>query len=290
MKISMNKNSIVEVIAENPNSIIAKIQLFLNNPQNERIVVLVEGVDDRKFFSKFFDENTTQIECCDGCKNVVCVFEKLNPRYEEYMIAIKDADYDILEGKTYTYTNFFLTDCHDLEMMILHNSCVENNLCAECSLSTDSGIVKTVLEDIKSLSYLRWYNEKNQKGLELKQILCNLYKGSNALDCETCLCMIEKDKGKGVLNKSDLLSFKSKCSKVDLFDLSVGHDVCYALALKLKYLCRNKGLKCKIHGEEGVSSAIRIAYNASDFKKTELYRSLKKWEEGNCRALLKNSI
>lgn len=286
MKISMNENPIAEVTAENPDSIIAKIQLYLNNPQNEKIIVLVEGIDDKKFFSKFFDENTTQIECCDGCKNVVCVFEKLNPRYEEYMIAIKDADYDILEGKTYTYTNFFLTDCHDLEMMILHNSCVENNLCAECSLPTDSGIVKTVLEDIKSLSYLRWYNEKNRKGLELKQILCNLYKGSNALDCETCLCIIEGNKGKGVPKKSDLLSFESEYSSVDLFDLSVGHDVCHALALKLKYLCKKENFKCKIHGEEGVSSAIRIAYNASDFKKTKLYTNLKKWEMGNRKKLL----
>ena len=250
----------------------------------------MEGIDDKKFFSKFFDENTTQIECCEGCKNVVCVFEKLNPSYEKYMIAIKDADYDILKGMSYYYTNFFLTDCHDLEMMILHNSCVENSLCAECSLPTNFGIVETVLKDIKSLSYLRWYNEKNLKGIDLNPIVYNLYKGSDVLDCETCLCMIGGNKEKGVPKKSDLLSFESEYSNIDLFDLSVGHDVCHALALKLKYLCKNKGLKCKIQGEEGVSSAIRIAYNASDFKKTELYRSLKKWEEGNCRKLLIDNI
>ena len=71
------------------------------------------------------DKNAVRIYPDCNCEKHVLILDELNGIYGSRLLAIKDADFDRLEGQQYSYSNLLLTDTHDMEGMIVAD-CLPN--------------------------------------------------------------------------------------------------------------------------------------------------------------------
>ena len=173
------RNTVLEATALQEKK--AEITGMCYHEANEgKVFVIVEGADDEKIYRCFLDERKVTFYIAKNCLYVVELLKELktNPSFRDRLIGIKDADFDHILGRSYPdLGNLFLTDYHDIEMTILSNS-FEDFLKAEYKLPNATPLIEKVAEDLKSLSYLRLYNEvtvasKKQEGIELDGINFN---------------------------------------------------------------------------------------------------------------------
>lgn len=81
----------------------------------------VEGNSDCCFWRNFVDENSVRIVACNGWSNVVESVEK-TMSVGTLCIGVVDLDFhEYIQEPDKTKANVFLTDDHDLEMMIYHS-------------------------------------------------------------------------------------------------------------------------------------------------------------------------
>lgn len=122
---------------------------------------MVEGKDDRIFYYKFFNKDFSEIKDCKGCKKVIEVYRILQSKAKFLNITIKDSDFDRINGKPKSGVNFFYSDCHDYEMMCLRNKGTLEKLFANLAIDYDEAIINSVFEDLRYLSFFKWYNYTN---------------------------------------------------------------------------------------------------------------------------------
>ena len=110
----------------------AEIRLSLRSkPGRDKIWILVEGIDDEKVYSKFFRKDRVKIKEVPGsCLMIGTVVPELNDESGQ-VIGIKDADFIRLHGENVLHGAIFITDQHDLEMMMLKSDRVLENIDAE---------------------------------------------------------------------------------------------------------------------------------------------------------------
>ena len=97
-----------------------ELKLDISHPNNSGIAfVLVEGESDIRLFRKFFNLENCKVENIPGGKFKLeeCVRELMN-NYP-LLIGLRDADFLHLEGTAYSEPNMFLTDLHDMEMIVV---------------------------------------------------------------------------------------------------------------------------------------------------------------------------
>ena len=119
--------------------------------------IIVEGESDVKLFRSFFDDSQCQIWWFRG--GVHQLEHSLSEIAKTYplVIGIRDADFMHLEGRTPAIGNLFLTDFHDLEMMMVHNVRVFDKVAAELLASYPNNHFRTreqLLIALKFISYL----------------------------------------------------------------------------------------------------------------------------------------
>ncbi len=258
---------------------IDSIRLELRHPKaKNNIWILVEGIDDVKIFRKLIGAENTKIEQVHGgieqLRKAVGVLSKESKQ----VLGIRDADFLHLNNKTETIENLFLTDYHDIEMMMISTEHVILSLSNEFFTKEENVSIKSedILNSIKYLSYIRWFNyihvcKFNFNGLSFD----NFYDPANyILDKKLCINKInERSSNKTkTLNKEEIDSFIDDNLSVDLYQLCNGHDIINVLQIIINKIS-GEGVKIK-----EISRVIRAAYLLKDFKKTLLYQHLKGWE------------
>lgn len=255
----------------------------------KKIFVVVEGTDDEKIYRYFFDEGKVTFYVAKNCLYVVELLRalKTNPLFENKLIGIKDADFDHILQKNYPdLENLFLTDYHDIEMTILSNE-FENFLKAEYKIPYATSLIEKVAEDLKSLSYLRLYNEvtvvnMEQKGIELDGInfkditYSKLYDGENAITWEHCLSHVKSKCNNARLEyfpTTEIIEdFANHYTNLDFRQLTRGHDLIYALQVRLQELSGNDPW-----GYNGLCLMLRCKCSKEKFEETNLYHHLNLW-------------
>lgn len=123
-----------------------------------KIMVLVEGWEDKFVYDQFFNDSTAILNHCGGCDYVIGIYTYLNkiaPSIRK--VAIIDSDFRYFCGRNKNKSNHFFTDTHDMETMVMFTPSrfqrVINNL--RCPSVKHQDIVK----DLRVLSYIRWYNQ-----------------------------------------------------------------------------------------------------------------------------------
>lgn len=102
-------------------------------PGNESLTfLLVEGDTDKRFYEAVTDKKHCAIQST-GLKpsaksTAINVLTILEQNKMAGVLAIVDADFDVLEGKQYTSPNVFLTDAHDTELMVVQSPAFEKVL------------------------------------------------------------------------------------------------------------------------------------------------------------------
>ena len=277
------KNTVLEAttLAEKKTEL---TQMCAHEVNSGKIFVVVEGSDDEIIYKYFINEEKVTFYVAKNYCHIIELLKNLknNPSFENRLVGIKDADFDHILHRTYPdLDNLFITDYHDIEMTILSAS-FEDILKAEYKLPHTTVLVEKVKEDLKSLSYLRLYNEvmivsKNLDGINFQDIsYSTLYDGKLAIEMEYCISHIKSKCNNARLThfptKSEVDDFSISYADSDLKQLTRGHDFLYALQVRIKKLCDNERW-----GYKGLGLMLRTNFSIKEFEKTNLYQTLNAW-------------
>src|SRR5713226_852276 len=135
--------------------------------------LIVEGETDRKLYETYIDTNKCEITVAVGRDNVKEVLLLLEKDTFPGVLAIVDADFDMLEEKFPATQNLLFTDTHDLETMIIKSSALEKVLSefgstdkiATFKQTYGKNIRTTLIECGTPIGYLRWVSLR--EGLSL---------------------------------------------------------------------------------------------------------------------------
>jgi len=265
---SMREASEVATNAE----VAAVKSLFDTHVNDGKVVLIVEGPDDKEVYEKVTDASSVCIYVDCNCDKHIVILNALNGRYKNRLLAIKDADFDRLDGTLPPYSNLVLTDAHDLEGMIVEECLSEltGEDAERCKTINLSGIYSE-LEDI---SYLKWFNHTNHCGINFSDV---------ALDLDVTkyfsVCVANTNNVVSV-SLADMYAFKATHQGVAEKDLCNGHDLFEQIYL------RARAAKLSNFAKKPFFRRMRRAYPADKFVKTLLYQNIRKWETASGHVIL----
>lgn len=265
---SMREASEVATSAE----VAAVKSLFDTHVNDGKVVLIVEGPDDREVYEKVTDASSVCIYVDCNCDKHIVILNALNGRYKNRLLAIKDADFDRLDGTLPPYSNLVLTDAHDLEGMIVEECLSEltGEDAERCKTINLSGIYSE-LEDI---SYLKWFNHTNHCGINFSDV---------ALDLDVTkyfsACVANTNNVVSV-SLVDMYAFKATHQGVAEKDLCNGHDLFEQIYL------RARAAKLSNFAKKPFFRRMRRAYPGDKFVKTLLYQNIRKWETASGHVIL----
>lgn len=282
-------NSIQASLQKNPQGIAAEIVSNIRRLSGtKRKLVLVEGVTDEVFYSKFFNLDNVFVYKLSGYPNILIGVEEINylkPKYKDRYFAIKDADFDRILKKEHDTESILLTDYHDIEMFLFCDDEITSVLKREFNIHFTSEIEKAI-EEIKVLSFLKLYNCIKELGYSFKK-KCTVRKlyndGSISLhDCVLALQLDKKNCNCKNLDKNEIFSFIEEFKEVEKEQLTNGHDLMQIVAIKI-----NKSNPKINDNSDILSDKLIDNYTLDKFKKTNLYLQISEIEKKTqCKILL----
>lgn len=269
----MESNSIKDNLSRE--DMISDILLCLGaDIHRENIYLLVEGEDDIKFLRSFLADNVYIYESYDGKNGVEYIVGELfstSPR----VIGIRDRDYQIVPISD----KIFYYDYGCMEMMILKNDDVFKYLCAEYYRGEASiqQLRIDILKELKYLSVIRMYNERENWGQKIRGISIDLaWNGiRKKIDNEVILNRVNQINGgfftEDVLRKIEQ-EYERDWTEEDFYNNTQGHDfsMLYA-AICNQY--RARGVKYT-----EIEASSRCIFRQNDFIQTNLYGKLSEYE------------
>ena len=265
--------------------------------------VFVEGVADECFWKKFIDKQTMIIQQVAGYDAVLqCVMEFNEASLNGNCIGIIDRDFEaICPSRSIPEPNIFMTDCHDLEMMLYLSDAWKSALGAidkKNKLETTPKEILTYVFNITDrIGCLKLSSQKEHWGLVFKKQNksheLELPRYEKVMDCEGkydgddkligYIYTFSRSNSSGKLPSIEQI--KAEFSKVSSKKykskhLSNGHDVTYIMSevLKRKYRLKANNVSVDI-----IDIALNAAYNIGLLKKTQLYRSIVAWGKANSK-------
>lgn len=268
--------------------------------------VLLEGVKDIKVYSKFINREQSNVIACYGKYNQRHIFELLNKRNFTKKIAIRDADFIRLRGNLEAdfHSNFFITDKHDSEGMIISTPAFLNSLSATLPAEKLARLLeehKDLESKLKNLVYnlgcLKLANKIHSLGLAFKPPKVDgnpldlnkfidfknlAYQGNDIL-IKTVINYSMNKVEKGMIK--DEATIKEALEEViniqhPVDEIVHGHDISLALCHFIK-----KGLKVSnvpnLSTADSIESLWASSFDNDFFRNTELYQSLTNWCDAN---------
>lgn len=246
--------------------------LFDTHVNDGKVIVVVEGSDDKEVYQKLIDANAVCFYVDSNCEKHFVILDALNGRYGERLLAIKDADFDRLEGTANPYPNMVLTDTHDMEGMIVAE-CL-TRLQGEDALRCQDIKLSEVYAELEDISYLRWFNHANHYGINFSDSALDL-----DIDAYFDACMSKTNNIVSV-TLADMYTFKKAHPGVSEKDLCNGHDI-----LERIYV-RAKAANVANYAKKPFFRRLRRAYPKDKFVNTNLFHAIKVWETLNAQSIL----
>lgn len=263
----------------------ATIKAGLRTPIGASLVwIVVEDVDDRAVYKRFFDTAKTRIllsendEGKKGCAYVEeIVTDILAEETEPRIFGIRDTDYTRYEDPPHCFPPaIFTTEHRDVEMMMFSAPSVKSALNAENTdllLKLDEGKPVT-----RMMGYLRLCNHIYSLGCNFKRKV-KISKVWN--DSTHSLVANWKEQLLELFVKSCNTPFSEelfnqtvedkKLEEEDYLDICQGHDT---LRL-LQYMM----ISTQKYNETYIMACMTNAYSSDDFKQTGLYQAILNWSQ-----------
>lgn len=253
--------------------------------------LLVEGRSDKIFYERFIDKAGCEVVTVSGKPSsklrVIEVLRILENSSFQGVLAIVDADFARLETSSHHSPNLLRTDTHDLETMLL-NSFALDKVIAE--FGSEEKIIRfgrdvrtALLEAGTSVGYLLWISQRDELNLTFDGITFRKFIDEQTLQIDEFRLIQE------VKNKSQAFSLESedlqqrltsqKSSSHDPWQVCCGHDLVEILSLGLRKAIGSS----KASDVEPISLEcnLRLAYEETYFRKTQIYLGIRTWESNN---------
>ncbi len=253
--------------------------------------LIVEGQTDARVYDRHVKTASCRVVVAHNKENAVTALEILDHDSFVGVLAIVDADFDRLDGKTVQSKNLYLTDTHDLETMMLQSRAMEKLLREFGSTQKQEkftekrgkGIRAVLLEEGSHVGYLRWISLRHSHALK--------FEGLNYRDFvdHPTLVVNLADLIQTVKNHSQKLHIPTeqlqqqieaiKDEAHDLWQVCCGHDLIGLLSVGLHQAVGSRDWK-KIEMEI-LEGNLRLAYEDIWFQATQLFASIRQWEAIN---------
>jgi len=261
-----------------------ELKLDISHPHSKgKVFVLLEGESDVRLFRKLFNPSNCKVETVPGGKFKVedCV-QALIADYS-LVLGIRDADFIHIEKAPYNKANIFLTDVHDMEMMIFSEDELFSALISEHThLAADQHleIRDAILNSIKQIGYLMWLNEKGDLKYNFNIGFVDLLSFTNPhIDFRQYFSrLLNKSPNATIIDVTDVLNRIALLQQTnpDLFQLCNGHDFQTAFSQYLRQVHNANNVN-----EKNIGSSCRIAYTSNHYQKSMLFRNTQKWADDN---------
>lgn len=262
--------------------------------------LLVEGNKDVKLYGKFINSDNVRIKPAFGNEKVKEILSILENRGFDKKIGIIDSDFNKILKNEISIDGLFMTDDHDIEVMIIKTKALENVIRIFCSNTqivkfekdNNTTIRKSLLKVGKEIGYLKLANNIHDLGLIFKPKKAdgNLIKYGN-FTCDKTLNYLGDEKLIDTLInysrvKSPTIKSKPEIQEVfsnlkkDEFDLNQlvnGHDLSNLLYLLMKKVLKSRNKM--LVNNNSVEDSLILSYEYDFFKETELYSNLKEWSD-----------
>lgn len=249
--------------------------------------LVVEGDTDARFYKNFLEKSECQLEIAFNKENAIKILEILNEENFKGVIAIVDADFDVIEEKKSAFDNLFFTDFHDCECLILSSNALEKVLSEFGSAEKIEAFGKDIRQELFNIGsligYLRWISLIEAIHLTFEEIDFGRFLRKDDLDFDLNSFVIT------VINKSQRHELKSdvlveKITNIinpnhDKRHVSCGKDLIEILSIGLQRVLGTNNSKQVT--SEVLARDLRLAYEFEFFVSTDLYKNVKGWEERN---------
>jgi hypothetical protein len=254
-------------------------------------VLIVEGPNDKKLFSKFITEPTCFVLIALGKSAASTAANPLRQSNTKGYLIIVDADFDHLrQNANLPHNDLIETEFHDLDTVVFESAALEkllSRMADEVKLRsvapTAADVRKRVYQAALGLGCLRYLSEEHAWGLSFEDL-----DGFSFIDRRT-LSSNDNKMVDIVITKSREID-RCRPQIVNLIAQTVarghdprqvcnGHDVADVLAIALQVLLGN--LEPSESRRFVVESELRSAFDAAAFRASGLFRAIREWEEAN---------
>lgn len=259
-------NSIKDLMTEADT--ISEISLMLGQ-KKDRICVVVEGEDDQKIFGHLLTENVDLFPSYAPKRGIERIVKDHFPKNKR-VIGIRDRDYC---SKKINSRIFFCDYCCAEMMMISIDSCFSRLYC-NCyrGQATMEDLRLYCLEHLETFSKIRKMNETKKWMIRLAGINVNSLYDQNITNMDNAIVAeINHQNPNNQLN----ISRQNKCANLpkcttlsNYLTITNGHDFVKMFA---KMCPRGTSI-------DTITGILRGTFGQEEFKQTELYDSLKKYQ------------
>lgn len=252
---------------------VADVKSLFDTHVNEgKVICVVEGPDDKELYEKVTDGKAVCFYADCNCEKHAVILNALNTRYSKRLLAIKDADFDRLEGRCNPYSNLLLTDSHDMEGMIVEECILD--LEGEDAERCQGIKLSDIYAELEDISYLKWFNHHNHCGINF---------GDTTLDVNLTTffdACVSNTNNVVSVTLDDMYVFKAAHPEVSKKELCNGHDIFERI-----YVRAHASKVCNF-AKKPFFRRLRGAYSKEKFVNTSLYRDIKAWEVANGHTIL----
>lgn len=276
----------IKVALQKPTKVAQLLGMLRSPVFKDKIILVLEGDDDKKIFSKFFNVNKVEVHPIGGCRFLINSLEKIDSKYSNKFIVIKDADFDNLNNIKYIYSNLFLTDKHDLETTLISDD-ILNSFCLKKG-AINNFFIDAICSDLEVFSYLKWYNYNNKcdNNINFKKVKLVKFYNETKLTIDQVFTNVYSNKSncdKIRFREVDVSMFIERNKGVDFLQLTNGHDLFSIISLKIKR-CNRKIIGLK---NNDLLDFCTENYTLEMFKKTDLYKGIYSWSTSLSLSILK---
>lgn len=269
----MTQNSVLDYTSDDFNGKTADVFLTFNNELNyDKVVLLVEGLDDALFYSEYFVEENVFLFVMNGHEWMTQVLGDLSSVFPNQLAAIKDADFNHLDNSYSVHQNMFVTDCHDWEMTIV-SADRTSRIAARYGICDDeSGILhEEVMRELQNYSYVRWANSWIPAKEDRVRFLDDAENMRGKTLAEVVTIVNGNQKENRWIDPIYVDSFKKQHPNADLRQLNNCHDY----MRMLRKLISEKSKKNIRNGE--IPEAYVRLFTGADFSLTRLAHNLRSY-------------
>lgn len=253
---------------------------------------MVEGGSDKVFYERFTEKLACELVTVSGKPSsklrVIGVLKILEQESNlKGVLAIVDADFDRLATPSYRSSNLLYTDAHDLETMLINSPAFDKVLSEfgskEKILQFNRDIRLALLESSISVGYLLWISQDDELNLTFEGISFSKFVDEQNLQVDELKLIREvKNKSQAFTLKDEDLQLRLKNQKNDSHDpwqVCCGHDLVEVLSLSLRKTIGSN--KASDVDPDRLERYLRLAYEEVYFRNTQLYSSIRNWEDNN---------
>lgn len=268
-----------------PDRIANSIRLLRSD--HEGVFLIVEGHSDKLIYERLVNKQEVRITIASGKNNAIKALSILEKENFCRVFAVIDADFSRIEQQIPDSNNLFLTDEHDLEMMLIKSAAFDKLLKERGSEEKIAAFSKDIRETLLKLGQqigkLRLLSLRNELNLKFEGL-----KFGKFIDKEKLSINID-ELIRSIKNHSQKLSLDEQQIKQDLsvisdenhdpWQLCCGHDFISILAIALwKVLGTWNANDLK---KEDLERELRLAYELSYFYQTKIYTLMVNWQSNH---------